>query len=650
MYITHDINSEHITNICEGAAHAALIKASADEVARLLARHCGPYAEYAISVGSLGPGSDGAVDEYTKDGISIANLLATDSWGVQFLLRSVRYIGERVDRVCHDGTTTSMLFTAALISNLWEAFEKRPDLNKNKPLVAKAITWVIDELRACIDDSKITVEETIKLAKIRNPTTAHKLKQALCYRQAMISTKGDRELSNAVALVMGSIPQELYGLYTFKQASVEMDERVRVDVQEHDVEFMSNLLFRDMYNAALRTELRLTGAHAIYSHNAIINACPEEQALLALLTPDSEDRPMYGLEQESPEDTKYITAPLALITGGIQSTALSVAIRNWNTRHPDKMVYPLSMQVPVLLMPMYASGLAAISDRKSLADAITSIDTAIIEPRLNIHQYASTVRISNCYTKVEGAFHPSYVNPKRNDYYTTIVSELKALLDRSRIKHINNRVETAKEDIILLYRMMVSQKIVDVRVCGLTHDLLANITVVDDAAGAVTSLLGGGFVLSGYSRMAVRLEQLHDELNEDQWNVDYFKSDVVGAFYRAVKQVLQATYRTTRPELIGLVGLDGPSSIGKYESVVIDTDFVPTFTVGEDDYADETRRVKRAVLTKETLRDLAKDPESHMLLIQPISGYYEQLRRLGELLPKMAMSAVLIDTTVPAAG
>lgn len=644
MQLTNDIQSKHITNIREGEAHAALIRESAEEVTRLLSHHCGPYAEFAIAVGSMG--SAGVVDEYTKDGISIAKTLATDSWGVQFLLRSVRYIGDRVDRVCHDGTTTSMLFTSALISEIWKVFQSQPNLSANKPLVAKTISWVLNELRSSIDDSKITIDEALKLSKLRGRKAAGNLKQALCYRQAMISTKGDRELSEAVALVMATIPQELYGLYTFKQSPIEMDERVRVDVQDHDVEFMSNLLFRDMYNSALRTELRLTGAHAIYSHNSIINECPEEAALLALLTPDSENRWMFGLEKESALDTKYITAPLVLVSGGIQSARLTHAIRNWNTAHPDKQVFPISMQVPTLLMHMYASGLAAISDRQSLADAINDVASAIIEPRLSVHQYASTVRISNCYTKIDGAFHPSYVDPKRNAYYTKIVSELKALLDRAAVKHINDRVESSKDDIILLYRMMVSQKIVDVRVCGLTHDLLANRSVVDDAAGAVTALLHGGFVLSGYSRMGIKLMDIYEELDQGDGRTNCYKTAIVWAFYNAVRTVLKATYRTECDDLLG-ISVSAPLS--RYESVVVDTDYEPTFLCGSI-VDDEASRIKRTDMTKDVLRDLAKDQDSHILLMQPISGYYEQLRRLGELLPKIAMSAVLIDTSVPASA
>ena len=604
-----------IVNAIVGDTFYDRIAAAAESVADLLSNHCGPFAKNAVIWTSIGQGTE--VDDYTKDGITIAKQISTADPCVEYILRTVRHVGSRVDNVCHDGTTTSMLFIASLIGTMFGLHSKSETMLDNPRQFTDALTKVTKRLGECLKHNTITVEDVYSLANARTEAQKQKLRYAIAYHQAYTASKGDTELADAVGQVMCTIPKELYSMYRMKQSATERPKRIEIEHQAFDFEFASNMMAKELLNAKANTELHLTDAHVLFSTTPLIRDDYSTDALCSLLDLNSEERNFTGLDVGK----DYLKGPLVVFAPQYQDVKLFELVNTWNRTHPDRKVYLLTIAVPQVTIWSYASGIAASMGVGTIPNS--NILDALTKPRVKVEQAGNHVRLFNTYDKTKGTYHPYYVNKKKNPTYTKILEDIWSILDTSVIRHTNNSVRACEREFYSLYWMMVSQHMVDVRIGGTTHDLLANLSVADDALGSASSALRDGFVLGGYAQWAQYLKELKAEEHDTR------TGQALHLFDTALSRVIKCTFKELAHKVIG-------KTIDRFSGFMVDT----------KDTSSHLGSVVEFKFDKELAKKLMSDPQSVRILMQPATGFTEQLKRIDELFPKIASSAMFVDTSM----
>jgi hypothetical protein len=660
------INGNHgVTNTLNNAAFYTQVIETCRQINGILVDHCGPYASDALIIQNNDGRNlkDPHYAIFTKDGINIVRSIEFVSPIQKHIQGLVAYVGSRVDSLSHDGTTTAMLFFTALvihyITRLAESLSANvpPEPQRLRREVAAVLQLITDGIEAQV----VTVE---RLAADHGLTREAAVRY-IAHHQAILSSKGDRELADAISEVVETLPPELYGLFSVQQSKIELDKRFTVLHDEFDfvMSVISNL---DDMNHHLGTEYLAESCDLIVSEDSLVRGNP------ALGIVEDYVRRMCAGELEQ---------DLVILAKAIDPTLHGI-ISTHNRAQPHKIiVFTHTTSAP------YSSKIAILSAISAVA-SVYPLGEHVIDPTLpylirnaKVHFKRRRLFLSNLYPRDGSPYHPSFTDPVRFEPYTRMVADIREELDgfTSGRQLMQTPADVAMyEDYVEIYRRMISADVRNLQISGMRHDTLADKDVLQDAFGAVLSSLEHGFVFDGY------LKLYHLLLNPP------VRNEATDAVFNGVRDILTAIHKqdaarsrdqphasvTSRGETHGIVNSRFPT----HEAVIA---FTNAFQRGNAKLSgqipvhasDDTLfalRIEQALAQTAHAPDAARtylyypvggDPTENIgteweafpdgftitPVIQPADTYRELFRRVGDLLPKLInTNRAIIPNTVNA--
>ena len=612
-----------ITNRVELDDLDADIRNAADEIYDILAQHCGPNAYYAIqpqqAAGRVKP-----VDVATMDGIGIVNWLKVrdDEPVGEYVLRQVAYMGERVDSICHDGTTTTMMLTAYLMRHL---------RSKHPPRVMKpAIHKVLADLRKRLDAVTFTVDsfvesvaETIDVkvesqgrthaAPLHDETTTT-IRRALIWNQASIASKGDTELADAIVEVMERLPPEIFGQYAIADHKVETEKRWIVKRQEYDFEFDGESFPYDRNHKSL-SQVLCDVCDLYVTENFLVAGSPESAWVGEMV------RTIIAKEIAFERDLVIISPKF--------DEGFVEGVRRFNFSQGRSAPRIILLRQSVGLNDHRNMVLRAVRASAGVGDFFqvpSDQRNTLFIRGAKVWQAYHRIHITNLYPRDGGAYHPSYRTPGTDRHYDALRTEIvDTLRDAQNGHHAAEYDSGFVADLVRVYHQLVCQNPVTLEIGGTTHEHTANHSVARDALGAVVSMLEHGFVFGGLRHlMQADLRYDNDKVADWVWNtirlglLDIHDAVYYGYHNRGTVVPDAQRYGYTNP--------DDPGNRAEYYYLTTDGDVECENAVD--------------VFTDESYSSMSR------VLIQPVAGYRELLRRLGEQLPQMTAASALMNPHV----
>jgi hypothetical protein len=686
------------TNTINNAEYYRLVRETCVHIYSLLEEHCGPYATDALII-TDNPTSikDRHYAVFTKDGINIVKSIEYTSPIQRHIQSLIVYIGERVDALSHDGTTTSMMLFTKLVElymdRIMAAEHDGRTIHRRgmRDALAEELTNLSTAFEKCI----ITVAD---FAADFNMST-REATRFVAYHQAMLSSKGDIELSTAIADIVETMPMELYGMFSYTQSGMETDKRFTVTTDDYTfaLAVVNNI---DYMNHNMNTEYLAEACDLIVCEDGISTNDGTAQVIIDYIGEHRREAFPIELDCENidiwcPGRMSNDEDPGSCFKNGIAITLINQTNRSENgtwiyngqlsplTRPvrkkdiviiaktvdsklrgkiavinqlcPSKVVVwemtlpnPYSSKVTVLSALLNTAGVY------HLVDHVADKSKPFVIENAKVHYKHRRLFISNLYKKDGSVYHPFFNNPERFEPYTQMVGELKAHIDdvsSGRVRIMKDTDENRYRDYVEIYRRMICAEVRNLQVSGRTHDVLHDRDILQDSFGAVLSSLEKGFVLDGYLKMNVlELARMHNPYTWLPSNVTYtFSMSFQSRDSEVDKRILDNLLFQSLMSVLS-------SAHRKEEDVIFKT------VESSFHYSDSFKYLFFPVdYLLRDLRMLTIDQNDGMggifeggertmpvtLVMQPADTYRELFKRLGDLLPKLINTnrAIIPGTT-----
>lgn len=646
------------TNTINNIQYYTLIRDTCSQIYNILASHCGPYATDALIITDNDRNlKDRHYAIFTKDGINIVKSIEFISPIQRHIQSLIAYIGERVDSLSHDGTTTSMMLFTKLVELYMNDIIK---CEKNKTPIDRRhlktqLLKILSDLVSYFEKDVITINRFSEDFKISKQDAL----RFIAYHQAMLSSKGDRELSKAIVEVVETLPVELYGLFSISQSGIETDKRFTVVKEDFNYRLSVGWNIDDM-NHAMGTEyiaetcdiivseddlkpgnmaLEIIVNHiakfrkdafpvqvecedvdittgTVFIKNNVVNPLTFEIGTVFQLvvnqTPLNNGVWVYNGINEPltrPEKKK----DLVLITKSLDGS-LMTEIQKINRRSLNKIiVFTMSTPNPYSSKSTILSALMNTAGVYHLQDHLQDPSKNYLIKDAKVHFKNRRLYISNLYEKDGSNYHPFYNNPGTFEPYDLMIKEVKSYLDVCISGKL--RIETATdkfryEDYVEIYRRMMCSEVRQLQISGMTHDVLADRDVLQDSFGAVLSSLENGFIIDGYLKFNTYMDQDPS-----------FENDNGVIITLALLDILSSTHRLNKKEIIDVIECIPFKDESSYY-------FYPV-----NGRLSNFEHCKFNISENFTIVD--KDNNPITIVMQPADTYRELFRRLFDLLPKL---------------
>lgn len=579
--------------ICGKELYSQIIEQTGS-ISDLLQQFCGPYAMYASSPRNLFSIS---TDEFTRDGISIILKTGYSSPVFQFCRNLIGYIGEKVDNVCHDGTTTSMLFASSLANNLVKAMIDVPRIRRRA--FTTDVINVLKRLDTYSQNSTVTVEDLHAVLSERSDVTLDQVKHNVALWAAMTSSKGDVELSEAVAETVLSYPPQFYDHARVRKFNVERKERIVVEDQTANFSFpiMKNISSQ-MGNSALGFNHDYPEAYITTTGLEVHDGC-YQSACLTKAVADLIDGHVA------------LDRPWVILTADLSRGTLLSAIGQYNRTEAGAKfpIVPVSFQFgSSSLTGLMAKAIPIIAGEGQYF----TLDAATERPLTGAHWMVPcsltitghTLEIDNLYEKDGEYVHPFYNDPSKEEYHE-FLRGINTVLKNNQ----DRKAGASEDEVDKMYhikRCVTSQRIKDLFVAGLAHENESNVSAATDAVGSACSVLENGFVLSNYVSLLRTMLDIQTPTPAEKVVRDALER-VVAATYGFDED----NYRTPSREL----AYEGATNKYCYVTAMPDG----TYDIGN------------------IIDDMKADTKTHPI-VQPIKGFAAQLMRIADIVPKLAQT------------
>lgn len=603
------------------------------EIFRILSKHSGPFAGFA-AIGARDRQLDSA-DEHTKDGIKILSHMLSDLGATdRYAARTTRFIGKAIDGRVHDGTTTAMSLFAMLASQVMNFHGSRRQLHQR----ARQLRDCLNYLRMHLNAFKITVDDIYNRVRGMQQggrlldvcCTHDDIRRALAYHQAMIASKGDHEMSVAIAEVIVTTPIRTYNQFLRKSADYETDKRISLETKPYELTVRGSMGSVGAFNINLGTEFRV--------ENALVYATPEMlnegafdttflNALIGIHSQDTKNRGVFGLSEGWWEN--HNNRRLVIVCNCLTDHRLMTNIQMFNSEHPENPIVWMNLGVDDILLQIFDRTLHALAGTPCASDVPTEERAYTILQDVTVSFKKDTIRFENLYKKDGHALHPFTRDETLCKTYTDFKRELEGMLEFAE-QHPNETPFNGDQRnfLVTMYRYLTCQTITDVVIGGTVHENFSLRTVYDDAMGSAMSSVNDGVILGGYGHM-VRI--IHD-LSKKR-SIPF--RDEARAVFMALITVLQNSFGLEDVEDL----FDTSDAISEAIRTRVRTKW--NYLVVDPDKIDKDFEV--AFFGVETLRRFFDLNPSTPILFQPYSGFEEQLLRFADILPKLTEMSVLID-------
>lgn len=601
------------------------------ELCEILSNHAGPFAASCVIGSRWRQVND--IDEFTKDGIRIlAHLVVSEDKVARFAARLTRFIGFSVDKRCHDGTTTSMLLFCKIALIAISKMDLPLENNKRYRWWSQLYD-ILDDCLFYLSSIKITEEDIINHAKSFGiETNSTDVRAAIAFHMAMISSKGDYDLSSKISEVVRSTPKSIYGMFKDMPNLLESEERYTIKKQEYDIPIVANLGHARYWNYKNDTQFLAEDAVIFATGNEIVTDSLESSFLRAFISTDPVERANlseFGVDKGW-EEFHEGKRNLVIFSNMLQDTKLFADIMEFNHVNPHCKIVHFNVQIKDRLRTILTKAFHYMAGAHRFDDVAhtNALDSFIgLEKRgVKVHAIGHHVHVSGIYDKTGDVFHPYYEDPEAFKPYTDFRKEAEELIEFATTNITNNALDPEEiTHLTNLYRCMTCQEIYDIEIGGLAHEQYANRTVYEDAMGAALSAVTDGVVLGGYGKLASALKADGPKFNNFDDFID-LKSQIANALVSIIST-------STRGSFDRIETLVKETSSPKWDYVVADP---ALFYLGEEHVILET-------FDKDKIEHFLKCEEGRPILLQAWSGYHEQFRRFKDILPKLANTSSLND-------
>ena len=478
-----------ILNVVPSKAIRNDLQAVADRIFNILKDHYGPFSGFA----AIESGEVMAETKYTKDGIEIVRALEFASPQEDWVKKTVAYIGNSMETTVGDGTTSSMMFTCAMIRHMLD------HIDEIKPISYMQLrnVWdtLVTDLKDHIDINAVKVDEK----------TDRDLIKAIVFNQVYTSSHGDTELARALAEVYAKTPQPLWNRMVYERRRYETDDRFTIQESAGQFSMNCEVMMTGMLNTKMCTEYEATNARLIVMNDTI------------RMDSFMYDKINEAIQQATPEHPLVVVSHkrMAMTTLSEFMPILDKAVRE---DHPVAIfqIDPPNPSTNDFVALMLIGGLTLKFHGKAVADDCY-LDLDNVKVTFKNH----LLTLDNLYKDPEGwdKNERSLLTDGKSLQFTDYVETVKSHADYMAKQKDNPDSQQEATRLYRLYSKMLFTRTSVLQIGGNSIDNIAYTSVVDDSIRAASRALTYGVVLGNnkalyHSALTEKniLEQMHREV------------------------------------------------------------------------------------------------------------------------------------------
>lgn len=615
---------EDLANRYTGKDFRKIVCKTLGTIREVLKEHCGPFAKYALIIRE-GVGTTDS-NEFTKDGASIVRNIEFANPVQKHVRNMVLTVGNAIERVVGDGTTTAMLMAVTFLeTSLGHLYDD--EHNQSLSFLPSDLITSFDEFSRDLKEQVAAFECNQQEFYDKFPNRPkNEVNAAIAKLQALVSSKGDLELANAIYdLFLYSHDTNLTFLRV-RQETHETSTRFKVEKKPFDYALpMCILNSRSATkNYRMGTELYLEKADILIIGDGLHEMHPELDTLKKYL-------------KEYPEEK-----PLLVIAPGSSLTLIQKTIEDNNARRVAK-IYPINRNFysSISHRDVEFEGFAAYAGKGMFATNTVNIDECLISD-VKVHLRSTQLQLTNVLKDIEGKVtHPYYQNEDAPEFYKVFEEQLRNYLEETKNAYgLDNEAIERFELFSSIYSQLVSLANPTLVVGGDLHEVLANKSVVDDVIHATLSCLNDGFYVSSLTALYFAAHELcaHKYLLCTRNHQEIFKTWFADAFLKSVYDVISTVAMGEPHEMHG----QAPS---KYDFKDITT---AVSLRRKYDYDSDSGHWYTAIIDApsgnlmQVLTNIMEDPHCEVDAyppMQPISFTSEYLRRVRDLIIRIMCTA-----------
>ena len=612
-----------------------LVCESLDKCVKILEAHCGPHAGYAMLVNNYRASAIFEPNVFTRDGIKTLTAVEFMSPLQKYIQELLTYIGGRVDDKAKDGTTTSMLFAAKLITKLLESDNTVGLKSMSIFHVNLIFRTIFKELNEVLHAFSFDIAKLLN-KKEEDLTEEEKTKCAgkIAFIQALSSSGGNVELAQAMKKIFENSPSISWDSLSFRTSRLENGSEWNVEVPDYDYQLPCIVETRGVLNSAGNSELLLENPHVIVSTMGLNDGNMDSEIICNYLKRSVSDD--YSLIIITPNISGGIVQVIDQLNQ-IRKNKIIAIIHTPGARLNGQ-AYNWDLDVLAAI-----SGIKPIDNSRELyminniKEVESFVPTKVLWRNNNLFFYGVIKNVEeNC--KV----NPYYLHPETaTECYRSTLATCQRMLEDNRNGHMHNEslhkvFTNALNDLICVRRPFL-------RLGGGVHDQVANMEVANDVLGAIQSSLKHGFLVGGplalsnvvlrvYSSYKDKAEKAtSDELKE----VYSFAANILKQIYNTVLDIVEVVYEekcTVDSKLMsGELTLDHK----KYINALDSERKIRTLS----DYLDKMDQIDDDILNLSTE---GMELGTQYPVFQPIDITKELLKRTQELLLKFAITNKIV--------
>lgn len=512
----HIINTNFdINNVVPIKETRERIQKTLDSCASILRDHCGPRSGYAMLLDDNDVDLSFRPSQFTKDGISIMKAIRYVAPLERYVKNILTYIGDRVDQVAKDGTTTSMLLAAILLGNLLrdkdEIFPKGLSTYQINNIVNSYFSSVLEQFKS------VTVHFDDLLPPDANEQEICKIAGQIAYLQALSSSGGDHELAYAMQRIFESSPRETWEFMDYYQSGRETKERYAVEIDEFDAKIRCINGCSVPMNEGLGTEYKEDDVTIVLFPGPMMQSDFISGEVMAYLEKTDPNKP-------------YLI--LATMVDGMFTSRITALN---NTRSKPITIWQFS-PIDQIAGQVYPWELMVLAAKCGITPAVYDRDFKGVDPKkhlftANVHWKDTYMHFYNCIFRddEETVLHPFYIHPeKATDFYKQSIEKVKEQIEEYKTGHrpdgrMYSHFMQVLNDLACIKRPKL-------RIGGTSHDNLTSKPIVQDVQGAIMSTLSHGFVVNGIGSLITALHKVNNACSHTE--------DMASTFQRKFASVL----------------------------------------------------------------------------------------------------------------
>lgn len=511
-----------ITNIVRHNTIRTDLQHVADYLFTVLKNHYGPYSGFAALADPKGQLKD---TQFTKDGIDIIRSLEFASPQEEWVRKTISFIGTKIEAHVGDGTTSSMMFTCAMLKRMSQHIEEL------RPISHIEMTDAYEMFRENLQHFlKFATARPYYTEKNGNVIIDHDLVRKIAYNQAFTASHGNTKLANDLAEVFVTTPKCLWERMTWQRCKHEREIPFWVEQTEGQYQIDGAEIFsKSMYNKDLSTWFEVDNATFLILNNEICCNTPEAEKIFKAIDDATKETPTVILCPRQMDHYAYNELMTHLNKAAKEGRTVAVFGKSFEN--------------------------ASINDYVALQALIGEDITKYrngglcIKTGVYIKNYADKLVIDKLYEVPE-----KYKNSSRLERHMVYDGEHIQFVDylESVKKYADgmdtvNMTATNRQEQTMYYRMygkLTYSKTSVMIIGGSTHDNLALTPIVDDCIRAIARALSNGVVFSNNRSLYCAVSHLAGNGYVFSGSKTHYSND-----NRVIRQIAQWIAKRTKEAL-----------------------------------------------------------------------------------------------------